>query len=425
MHWKVIMLLLLYSPVLLAQRKITGIIADEVSSKPLPAAITMRNSNGRITNFSSGRDGKYQFEVPAGIDTIFYKKAGYRVNWIVLGPLDPTKEVLNIDIKLLPTDKETLNAIYQQSEQTHTVIEKSTGKTAGQAFVISAVDAVSGESLAAEFALFETSSKKKMRYVTTADKKAFEVVFSQTDIVALEVSSNGYEDYKGNLVINSFGPKKVNSIKLIRGESILNLSITGIEAANGNDIRCTLTSASGLRHALKATNTKYTYSGSIKQVGAATIEIYQAEKLIYSEKIELKRGLNDKKLFINANAASNTPVREATPPADTVIYFNQSAPELRVDAKQVLNVVAAQLNYHNKLKVRLIGHTDNVGVKNRNLILSEYRVKATKQYLIQLGIDEKRILMAWKGGETPAMPNDLEQHKQKNRRVELIFEHGN
>jgi len=71
------------------------------------------------------------------------------------------------------------------------------------------------------------------------------------------------------------------------------------------------------------------------------------------------------------------------------------------------------------LVINLIGHTDAIGSDNYNKILSKKRSKATRDYLIKLGIKPERIIPLGFGESMPVDSNDTEEGRRKNRRVEI------
>jgi len=73
----------------------------------------------------------------------------------------------------------------------------------------------------------------------------------------------------------------------------------------------------------------------------------------------------------------------------------------------------------NEWKIKLIGHTDNVGTPEKNMILSEKRAKAVKNYLMKKGVSEDQIIVEWYGQTMPIADNKTASGKQKNRRVEM------
>ena len=74
-----------------------------------------------------------------------------------------------------------------------------------------------------------------------------------------------------------------------------------------------------------------------------------------------------------------------------------------------------------EIRIRIIGHTDNVGKDDYNQRLSEGRAKSVKQEMINRGIDSKRIVTAGRGEKDPIVPNDSPEHRQMNRRVEIVI----
>ena len=72
------------------------------------------------------------------------------------------------------------------------------------------------------------------------------------------------------------------------------------------------------------------------------------------------------------------------------------------------------------LKIRVEGHTDNIGSKKYNLELSNKRAQAIKDYLVGNGIDQSRITSIGYGLSRPIAGNDTKEGRALNRRAELI-----
>lgn len=70
-------------------------------------------------------------------------------------------------------------------------------------------------------------------------------------------------------------------------------------------------------------------------------------------------------------------------------------------------------------KLRVDGHTDNIGSEASNMTLSENRANAVKTYLTGKGIDASRIVIKAFGESKPIATNDTAAGRQENRRVEL------
>ncbi len=75
-------------------------------------------------------------------------------------------------------------------------------------------------------------------------------------------------------------------------------------------------------------------------------------------------------------------------------------------------------------RLRLAGHTDNVGNDQNNLILSKKRATAVGVYLGMRGVKDTRLIVEYYGEMRPIASNDTKEGRQKNRRVEMeiLFE---
>ena len=81
--------------------------------------------------------------------------------------------------------------------------------------------------------------------------------------------------------------------------------------------------------------------------------------------------------------------------------------------------VAAYLNENQNVKVEIAGFTDNSGSREHNLDLSLRRAEAVKKALVVMEIRENRILTKGYGENRPVAPNDNEENRALNRRVEM------
>jgi outer membrane protein OmpA-like peptidoglycan-associated protein len=79
-------------------------------------------------------------------------------------------------------------------------------------------------------------------------------------------------------------------------------------------------------------------------------------------------------------------------------------------------------NYINKYpdkSVIITGHTDDVGEEEANLWFGQQRANNVREYLISQGIAKDKIIALSKGESNPIVPNDSEENKAKNRRIEI------
>jgi outer membrane protein OmpA-like peptidoglycan-associated protein len=122
-----------------------------------------------------------------------------------------------------------------------------------------------------------------------------------------------------------------------------------------------------------------------------------------------KKPVNPKELIANDKSLDN-------------IYFDYDKWDLKPQGIAVLNIVVDELKKDPSLKVRLDGHCDDRGSQEYNLPLSDNRANECRQYLINKGISASRISTKGKGKIKPKVPNDTEQNRALNRRVEVFFE---
>jgi outer membrane protein OmpA-like peptidoglycan-associated protein len=101
------------------------------------------------------------------------------------------------------------------------------------------------------------------------------------------------------------------------------------------------------------------------------------------------------------------------------VFFVQSKAQLMTESYPELDRLVKIMKDNPTIEIELSGHTDNRGAANANLQLSEQRVEAVKQYLIEKGVAAKRITGRGYGGSRPIAPSDTEENRQRNRRVEF------
>jgi OOP family OmpA-OmpF porin len=101
------------------------------------------------------------------------------------------------------------------------------------------------------------------------------------------------------------------------------------------------------------------------------------------------------------------------------ILFEYNKAILQESSKPQLNELAEYLKANQQYHINIMGHTDSIGGKAYNLKLSEDRALSIKEYLLQQGIQEPRITSVGKGSDFPLVPNDSEENRKTNRRVEI------
>jgi outer membrane protein OmpA-like peptidoglycan-associated protein/tetratricopeptide (TPR) repeat protein len=103
------------------------------------------------------------------------------------------------------------------------------------------------------------------------------------------------------------------------------------------------------------------------------------------------------------------------------IFFDVNKFELKPASQVELDKVVFLLKENPTLKIKIKGHTDNVGQPKDNLALSNNRAKAVVNYIISKTIAPTRLHFQGLGAAQPIADNKTETGKAKNRRTELLI----
>jgi len=139
--------------------------------------------------------------------------------------------------------------------------------------------------------------------------------------------------------------------------------------------------------------------------------------LFYSENFSLI-GQGNKLEPFKKDVAMNA-IKEGEKVVLKNIFFETGSYTLKGESKVELQKLSSFLYKNKTLSIEISGHTDNVGDKKSNQILSENRAKAVYEYLIENGILKERLTFKGFGDTQPLVPNDTEENRAINRRTEF------
>ncbi|HAW51639.1 MAG TPA: hypothetical protein DCX54_04820 [Flavobacteriales bacterium] len=105
--------------------------------------------------------------------------------------------------------------------------------------------------------------------------------------------------------------------------------------------------------------------------------------------------------------------------AFAALEFLSGKAVIRDESFASLDELASLLVKKSEWKLKLEGHTDNVGDERSYLILSKQRAEAVQTYLSKNGVEKERIKVEFYGETKPIASNDTPEGRQKNRRVEM------
>ncbi len=101
------------------------------------------------------------------------------------------------------------------------------------------------------------------------------------------------------------------------------------------------------------------------------------------------------------------------------LEFETGKAIIRTTSYESLNRLADLLVSKPAYKLKISGHTDNVGNDASNMTLSKNRANAVKKYLQDKGVKADNLLPEWFGETKPIDSNDTPAGRQRNRRVEM------
>lgn len=103
------------------------------------------------------------------------------------------------------------------------------------------------------------------------------------------------------------------------------------------------------------------------------------------------------------------------------LYFASFQTTILPESEAALQQLYEMLAGNPELRIRIVGHTDDVGTDEDNQVLSEGRAQSVRQAMIERGIDPARIEAEGRGEKEPVVPNTSDENRAKNRRVEFVI----
>jgi len=147
-------------------------------------------------------------------------------------------------------------------------------------------------------------------------------------------------------------------------------------------------------------------------------DLAMKEQELIAQKLEAQKKLD----ALNSKTISVYRDARGTILSMSDILFEFGKADLKQELKENLAEIAAILkNLLTESNIIIEGHTDNVGSAATNKKLSEQRASGVLQYLVDRGVDKKRLKSVGYGLEKPVADNKTEEGRAKNRRVELVI----
>jgi len=103
------------------------------------------------------------------------------------------------------------------------------------------------------------------------------------------------------------------------------------------------------------------------------------------------------------------------------LLFDFNKANIKPEHVQEINRLAKQLNKYDLHKLKIVGHTDDIGNPEYNQKLSEERAQSVASIFVQQGFKQNDLTAVGRGSSQPFVPNTSDENHPSNRRVAVII----
>ena len=425
---------------------IFGTCWDIATGIDLKVRITADVNDKKLFVGESNSEGIFDLPIPVATKELTFESKGYRTITMPVHVLGKSEKAdrFRIYFKMIALDSQQIAKPFNSlpKENTQSAQEDNIPKSHFQVR-----DAYLGKTLTAKICLTFTRTGRTYCLDTDSASAPTASFVGDLENIDLKVTSNGFQEYQGKLKVLSTPKGDVlYQIKLLKAVTpMVALSFhspahLNIEHLLGGTTRLPYLKGKPWKDFLLENNPlgESTIVSSIAEGGAVlATDTYQVmpglnfKAMHVSDLSPKKHTATENKesqsvspdLTVTARLTERLPTR--TPDMvtmgayKTTLYFDQSSYMLRTNTKLTLDSISEFLRKQRNLKAQVTGHTDNIGSRNLNVSLSEYRARVVANYLQQKGVQPQQIVSRWRGPDLPVASNDTEANKVKNRRVEI------
>lgn len=159
------------------------------------------------------------------------------------------------------------------------------------------------------------------------------------------------------------------------------------------------------------------YSTTLPEAGWYYIYAGAEGFLNYNDSIEVYEPFSKEEVFTKDIAL--VPIEIGVTVRLNKIYFDFNKADLREESFAELDRLVELMNLNPSVKIEIAGHTDDKGSDEYNQTLSQGRAESVMNYLLEQGIGGDRVVAKGYGESAPEVPNDSDENRQINRRVEF------
>lgn len=156
-------------------------------------------------------------------------------------------------------------------------------------------------------------------------------------------------------------------------------------------------------------------TGAVLGAGVGALGTYIWSQNMERQKREMEQATRGTGIAVSQTADNQLMLNI---PSD--ISFAVGRSDIQPNFAPVLDQFAMGLRNNPYSDVRIVGHTDSTGSEAVNNPLSVDRAASTRNYLVNRGVDGRRISIDGMGERYPIASNDTAEGRARNRRVEIF-----
>ena len=156
-------------------------------------------------------------------------------------------------------------------------------------------------------------------------------------------------------------------------------------------------------------------TGAVLGAGVGALGTYIWSQNMERQKREMEQATRGTGIAVSQTADNQLMLNI---PSD--ISFAVGRSDIQPNFAPVLDQFAMGLRNNPYSDVRIVGHTDSTGSDSVNNPLSVDRAASTRNYLVNRGVDGRRIAIDGMGERYPIASNDTAEGRARNRRVEIF-----
>ena len=103
------------------------------------------------------------------------------------------------------------------------------------------------------------------------------------------------------------------------------------------------------------------------------------------------------------------------------LLFDFNKANIKPEHVQEINRLAKQLNKYDLHKLKIVGHTDDIGNPEYNQKLSKERAQSVASIFVQQGFKQNDLTAVGRGSSQPFVHNTSDENSASNRRVAVII----